>query len=344
MERQGVSSAEGEAEGRIKSLPYKVRAASKESQTQRAALILDSDLRTHWSTGTNAKEWILLELEESCLLSLIRIHNKLVLEWEISISLRSKPETFFKVRPRCEAPRRDIAYSIGFLPCRYVRIVCLRGNPISIFYVQLMGISVPGLEPELQPVVDYFLPQIISRIKEPYDIQLQLLQDISIRLSPFLQQLEGELSVPVEAMDSTIRFLAMLVGPFYPFLSLFRAARDNDKLAALGGADEELGKNSLASVFTVSSNFQAPPKRIRSPGLSLQTSGQSLAWRSISVVILLKLAYKDVFLSNVCKKVARLLRKLILLNAESTPASSEIPGSSSDEHTTVNDTDRKSVV
>lgn len=37
-------------------------------------------------------------------------------------------------------------------------------------------------------------------------------------------------------------------------------------------------------------------------------------------------------------KVARLLRKLILLNAESTPASSEIPGSSSDEHTTVNDT------
>lgn len=64
MERQGLN-AEGEAEGRVKSLAYKVRAASKESQTQRAALILDSDLRTHWSTGTNAKEWILLELEVS---------------------------------------------------------------------------------------------------------------------------------------------------------------------------------------------------------------------------------------------------------------------------------------
>lgn len=63
MERQGVSNAEGEAEGRVKSLAYKVRAASKESQTQRASLLLDSDLRTHWSTGTNAKEWILLELE-----------------------------------------------------------------------------------------------------------------------------------------------------------------------------------------------------------------------------------------------------------------------------------------
>lgn len=48
---------------------------------------------------------------------------------------------------------------------------------------------------------------------------------------------------------------------------------------------------------------QAPPKRIRSPGLSSQTSGQSLALRPSSVVMLLKLAYKDAFLSNVCKKV-----------------------------------------
>lgn len=62
MERQGMNS-EVEAEGRVKSLGYKVRAASKESQAQRASQILDSDLRTHWSTGTNAKEWILLELE-----------------------------------------------------------------------------------------------------------------------------------------------------------------------------------------------------------------------------------------------------------------------------------------
>lgn len=36
---------------------------------------------------------------------------------------------------------------------------------------------------------------------------------------------QGDLSVPNEAMDSTIRFLAMLVGPFYPFLALFRAVR-----------------------------------------------------------------------------------------------------------------------
>lgn len=37
--------------------------------------------------------------------------------------------------------------------------------------------------------------------------------------------LQVELSVPSEAMDLSIRFLAMLVGPFYPFLALFKAVR-----------------------------------------------------------------------------------------------------------------------
>lgn len=37
-------------------------------------------------------------------------------------------------------------------------------------------------------------------------------------------------------------------------------------------------------------------------------------------------------------KVARLLRKLSLLNAESLPASTEMPGSGIDENTAVNDT------
>lgn len=52
-----------ELEPRVKSLPYKVKAASRESASQKAVNILDQDLRTHWSTGTNTKEWILLELE-----------------------------------------------------------------------------------------------------------------------------------------------------------------------------------------------------------------------------------------------------------------------------------------
>lgn len=51
-----------EVEGRVKPLAYKVKAISRESPSQKASHVLDADLRSHWSTSTNTKEWILLEL------------------------------------------------------------------------------------------------------------------------------------------------------------------------------------------------------------------------------------------------------------------------------------------
>ncbi|KAJ7549300.1 hypothetical protein O6H91_07G048500 [Diphasiastrum complanatum] len=299
---------EPELDPRLKALPFKVRSMSRESQSQKAVNVIDSDLRTHWSTGTNTKEWLLLELEESCLLSHIRIHNKSVLEWEISVGLRFKPDTFLKVRPRCEAPRRDIMYHIGYTPCRYVRISCLRGNPIAIFFIQLIGIAVPGLEPEFQPVVDYLVPQIISRKQDHHDMYLQLLQDLTSRLSPFLPHLETELTVGSESMESSIRFFAMLVGPFYPILCVI-GGRENEKVVPVT-QDSEPNKISQAAVFTVSSNFQAPPRRVRSPGLSHQHSGHALAFRPDSILLLLRMAYKENSLGIICRKIARIFRKI----------------------------------
>jgi len=53
---------EVELEPRVKPLQFKVKAMSRESPSQKALNVLDSDLRSHWSTATNTKEWILLEL------------------------------------------------------------------------------------------------------------------------------------------------------------------------------------------------------------------------------------------------------------------------------------------
>lgn len=115
-------------------------------------------------------------MQEPCLLSHIRIYNKSVLEWELTAGLRYKPDAFVKVRPRCEAPKRDVVYPANHTPCRYLRISCLRGNPIAIFFIQLFGIPVPGLEPELQPLLSYLLPQITSS-KQPlsHSMHLQVL-------------------------------------------------------------------------------------------------------------------------------------------------------------------------
>lgn len=54
-----------ELEPRVKPLSYKVKGMSRESLSQKASHVLDTDLRSHWSTGTNTKEWILLELDVS---------------------------------------------------------------------------------------------------------------------------------------------------------------------------------------------------------------------------------------------------------------------------------------
>ncbi|ONK73734.1 uncharacterized protein A4U43_C04F34700 [Asparagus officinalis] len=285
---------EMELEPRVKPLPYKVKATSRESPSQKGANVLDSDLRTHWSTATNNKEWILLELE---------------------------PEAFVKVRPRCEAPRRDMMYPMNYTPCRYVRISCLRGNPIAIFFIQLIGVPVKGLEPEFQPVVNYLLPDIISHKQEAHDMHLQLLQDMTSRLLVFLPQLETDLANFTDATEFNMRFFAMLTGPFYPILHILK---EREAVKALQGSpDSDALKSSQTSILTVSSNFEVQPRRARSPHF-VQATSSSLAFRSDAVFMLLKKAYNDSHLGTVSRIGSTALHRLI---EPSAPQGDSVPSS-----------------
>ncbi|XP_020553359.1 uncharacterized protein LOC105173395 isoform X2 [Sesamum indicum] len=321
---------EVELEPRVKQLAYKVKAMSRESPAQKAVHVLDTDLRNHWSTGTNTKEWILLELDEPCLLSHIRIYNKSVLEWEIAVGLRYKPETFVKVRPRCEAPRRDMMYPMNYTPCRYVRISCMRGNPIALFFIQLIGIPVPGLEPEFQPVANYLLPHIISHKQEAVDIHLKLLQDVTSRLTRFLPHLEADLNSFAEAAESTIRFLAMLAGPFYPILQIV-SERETARLV-LNISDYEASKTNLSpTALMVSSNFE--PRRSRNTSSLSVPMSMHLVFRPDAIFVLLRKAYKDSNLGNVCRMVSRILLKLVepMTMQEVSTLSSDVTTSVADE-------------
>ncbi|KAL3027977.1 hypothetical protein AAZX31_03G087700 [Glycine max] len=299
---------EVELEPRVKALPFKVKAMSRESPSQKALHVLDTDLRTHWSTATNTKEWILLELDEPCLLSHIRIYNKSVLEWEIAVGLRYKPEIFQKVRPRCEAPRRDMIYPTNYTPCRYVRISCLRGNPIAIFFVQLIGVPVAGLEPEFQPVVNYLLPSILSHKQDPHDIHLQLLQDMTSRLLVFLPQLETDLSSFPDSPESNLRFLAMLAGPLYPILHVVNERTTSKPPGNI--TDLDVSKSSqLSPTLTVSTNFE--PRRSRSASPLILSAYRAIVFRPDAIFVLLRKAYKDSDLGAVCRMASRIMQKLI---------------------------------
>ncbi|KAK6804186.1 hypothetical protein RDI58_001970 [Solanum bulbocastanum] len=321
---------EVELEPRVKPLPFKVKGMSRESPLQKASHVLDSDLRNHWSTGTNTKEWILLELDEPCLLSHIRIYNKSVLEWEISAGLRYKPETFPKVRPRCEAPRRDMMYPMNYTPCRYVRISCLRGSPIAIFFVQLIGITVTGLEPEFQPIVNYLLPHIISSKQDDNDMHLQLLQDITNRLGVFLPQLEADLNSFSDAAEYATRFLAMLAGPLYPILQI---VKERETTRSVGNVSEsEASRNSQPVIaLTVSSNFE--PRRSRNMSTLIFPTSCYLAFRPDAIFILLRKAYKDSNLGNICRVASWILWKFLepIKQPEASHSCSEITTSVPDE-------------
>ncbi|KAK9070642.1 hypothetical protein SSX86_011044 [Deinandra increscens subsp. villosa] len=244
---------------------------------------------------------------EPCLLSHIRIYNKSVLEWEISVGLRYKPETFIKARPRCEAPRRDMMYPMNYTACRYVRISCLRGNPIAIFFIQLIGVPVIGLEPEFQPVINHLLPHITSHKQDAEDIHLQLLQDLTNRLITFLPQLEADLNSFPDAPEPTLRFLAMLAGPFYPILHILNE-RETAKSSS-NALDIEASKNSLPSpALTVSSNFE--PRRSRNTISTFSHTTTPTVFRPDAVLLLLRKAYEDSHLGTVCRTASRVLLKL----------------------------------
>jgi len=49
-------------DGKYKLIDFKVKSCSKETVATKASNICDPDTRSNWSTNTNAKEWIILEL------------------------------------------------------------------------------------------------------------------------------------------------------------------------------------------------------------------------------------------------------------------------------------------
>lgn len=139
-------------------------------------------------------------------------------------------------------------------------------------------------------------------------MHLQLLKDISSRLLPFLPQIEADLNSIADTPESSVRFLALLAGPFYPILQLINE-RDATKTSISSG-DSDILKTSLASTPTISSNFEAQPRRARSPS-SVHPASCMLAFRSETAVLLLRKAHKDKTLGIVCHRASTVLQKLL---------------------------------
>ena len=224
----------------------------------------------------------------------MRIDNKSVSEWDISIALKYKAE-YLRVRQRCDAPRKEVTYNVDHKLCRYIKVYCARGAPIAINFVQVMGIPVPNLEPEFAAFAEYLTPQIVAHLRNQHDSSLQLLRDAAnmASLAPYLQ---GELQgADPGGMEATSKLLADFAGPFHPIIAAVTGR------GALWAAPAQYAAD--VNSISVSSNYSNPRKKkdgmLESPVLSVANT-----------VAVLKDAHKDPALHEVTVKVARTLQRL----------------------------------
>ncbi|KAJ0080342.1 hypothetical protein Patl1_23660 [Pistacia atlantica] len=148
----------------------------------------------------------------------------------------------------------------------------------------------------------------MSHKQDAHDMHLQLLQDMTNRLLVFLPQLEVDLASFSDDAESSLRFLAMLSGPFCPILHIVKERETTKSSSSI--SDSEVSKNSQSSsALTVSSNFE--PRRSRGPSAFISSTSSSIAFRPDAIFMLLRKAYKDSDLGTVCRKASRVLQKLI---------------------------------
>jgi hypothetical protein len=122
-----------------------------------------------------------------------------------------------------------------------------------------MGMVVPGLSAELQPVANYLVPHIVSKVRDPTDTNLQLLRDIARRLSPIAGQLGTELLCQTSEIEPTITFFAMLVGPFYPILAASARSWGHVRSEEASEPEDAKGQSGGAPLLSISANFMPIP-------------------------------------------------------------------------------------
>eukprot|EP00667_Euglena_gracilis_P026105 EG_transcript_31097 len=188
-------------------LEYRIKAYSREVAGQPAAAILSEEKR-FWGTGTNGREWLLLELTEPALLTTLKISNKSVNEMEVLGAMNDTPEGFTRILNRYDVPRRDVLLPFNYVPVRFLKLVCVKGMPVALWAVQVLGVAVPGYTDRLLPLLAYVRPRISTSDGTSSSESLSLLRDVAAKAGHLAAFLEPELAaLPGDDPSGALEFL-----------------------------------------------------------------------------------------------------------------------------------------
>ena len=188
------------------------------------------------------------------------------------------------------------------------------------------------MEPELLPLVEKMLPDIVNELADPHDLHLPLLRSFATRLKPLLPFIDADLRSP--AIADSIQFFSLLCGPLYPIVlvvrlpfpptphtsympivflhSCWHKSANLPLRARVSGARLQVTNRqepgivneatSNPSTVTISSNFVAAPRKHRG-------DNEDSMMREADAVALLRLAFaSDSLLKETIRRPARPMR------------------------------------
>ena len=105
--------------------------------------------------GFGAKEAVvMLKLPFICLLSTVILENRGTSQVTVQVSTKKKASSFLTVFDNMRLPHdRSTSLDIGHVPCKFVRLICHRGNPIGIERLSCHGITLTDLRMHCSPAL-----------------------------------------------------------------------------------------------------------------------------------------------------------------------------------------------
>ena len=154
--------------------------------------------------------------------------------------------------------------------------------------MQAVGIPVAGLEPESQPLIEFFTP-LITVPGAHGDAALAVFRDAARLGGAYAALLQAEVQGEGKRSEDTLRYLSQLCTVYSPLLAAVRPPSAPVDLVSPPSAD---------APFAVSSNFAAPPPR------RIKPEGDAPLLTPSALLSLLRLTLSDAPFAALARAVA----------------------------------------
>ena len=89
--------------------------------------------------------------------------------------MRNTPRAYLRVTPPLRLPHNmDVSIALGHLPCRYVRILCLAGTPISFHSITVRGIPTKAIQRTLGGTLSTLISKTPERLLFGSSLEMSL--------------------------------------------------------------------------------------------------------------------------------------------------------------------------